>query len=136
MKLRHVTATVAAVGALGLISVPLAGAAPAPKADPNFSRAVPGASCTVGQLRSTLDRTSPGLLKRLDEAAGGPKQFADIATSDPLTRQFRVAALAFQGSGIAFGLANDQAEVQRAVAEAYRTCSKAIPAKPAKHAAK
>ncbi len=129
MTFRRTAATAAVLGAIALAGAPLASAAPTPKPKPDAtsSRAVPGTSCTVGQLRAAIDRSSPGLMRRLDEAAGGSRQFAEIVTSSEpvLLRQVRVAGLAFQGTGTAFGLAGDQQNVQRAVANAYRTCASA-----------
>jgi len=126
MTFRRTAATAAVLGAIALAGAPFAAAAPtpkpAPKPDAASARAVPGTSCTVGQLRVAIDRSSPGLAKRLEQAAGGPQQFADIAASDGLTRQLRVASLAFQSTGNIAGLAGEQANVQRAVADAYRTC--------------
>ncbi|MCA0158972.1 hemophore-related protein [Tsukamurella sp. M9C] len=129
MTFRRTAATAAVLGAIALAGAPLAAAAPTPKPAPKpnaaSARAVPGTSCTVGQLRAAIDRSSPGLAKRLEDAAGGPQEFADIAASDGLTRQLRVAALAFRGTGSAMSLAGEQANVQRAVADAYRTCGSA-----------
>lgn len=129
MTFRRTAATAAVLGAIALAGAPFAAAAPtpkpAPKPDAASARAVPGTSCTVGQLRAAIDRSSPGLAKRLEQAAGGPQQFADIAASDGLTRQLRVASLAFQSTGNIAGLAGEQANVQRAVADAYRTCGSA-----------
>ncbi|ADG79044.1 Hemophore-related protein OS=Tsukamurella paurometabola (strain ATCC 8368 / DSM / CCUG 35730/ CIP 100753 / JCM 10117 / KCTC 9821 / NBRC 16120 / NCIMB 702349/ NCTC 13040) OX=521096 GN=Tpau_2439 PE=4 SV=1 [Tsukamurella paurometabola] len=135
MTLRRIAATVAAVGAVSLAGAPFAAAAPAPKpADPTLSRAVPGTSCNVGQLRAAIDRSSPGLTGRLEQIAGGPQQFADIATSDPTTRQFKLAGLAFTGSAAGLGIIAEQQNVQRALADAYRTCGTVKPAPAAKPA--
>ncbi|WP_019204459.1 hypothetical protein [Tsukamurella sp. 1534] len=128
MTFRRFAATTAVLGAFALVGAPIAAAAPSPApkpADKNSVRAVPGTKCNVGQLRASIDRSSPGLVQKLEQAAGGPKEFADIATSDPLTRQFRVAGLAFQQSGVGFSLLNDQANVERAVSDAYRNCASA-----------
>ncbi|TWS18459.1 hemophore-related protein [Tsukamurella asaccharolytica] len=128
MTFRRTAATAAVLGAIALAGAPLAAAAPTPappKPDAQSARAVPGTSCTVGQLRAAIDRSSPGLSKRLEEAAGGPQEFADIAASDGLVRQVRVAALAFRGTGSVMSLAGEQANVQRAVADAYSTCATA-----------
>ncbi|KXO87559.1 hypothetical protein AXK56_14080 [Tsukamurella pulmonis] len=129
MTFRRTAATAAVLGAIALAGAPLAAAAPTPKPAPKpnaaSTRAVPGTSCTVGQLRVAIDRSSPGLAKRLEDAAGGPQEFADIAASDGLERQLRVAALAFRGTGSAMSLMGEQANVQRAVADAYRTCGTA-----------
>ncbi|TWS22218.1 hemophore-related protein [Tsukamurella sputi] len=129
MTFRRSAATAAVLGAIALACAPSATADPTPKPAPKpnaaSARAVPGTSCTVGQLRVAIDRSSPGLSKRLEDAAGGPQQFADIAASDGLTRQLRVASLAFQSTGNIASLAGEQANVQRAVGDAYRTCSTA-----------
>lgn len=122
MTFRRTAATAAIFGAIALASAPFAAAAPTPKPDPNSARSVPGTSCTVGQLRTAIDRSSPGLVAKLDQVAGGQQQFADIATSDPTTRQFKLAALAFTGSSAGFGIFNEQQNVQNAVSTAYRTC--------------
>lgn len=123
MTFRRFAATTAVLGAVTLAGAPFAMAAPAPKADPNLARAVPGTSCTVGQLRTAIDRSSPGLTAKLDQVTGGTKQFADIATSDPGTRQIRLAGLVFTGSAAGFGIFAEQQNAQRALADAYRTCS-------------
>lgn len=128
MTFRRTAATVAITGAIALAGAPLATAAPKP-ADPNLSRAVPGTSCNVGQLRTAIDRSSPGLVAKLDQVTGGTKQFADIATGDPATRQFQLAALVFTGSAAGFGIFAEQQNVRNALADAYRTCGTAKKAK-------
>lgn len=131
MTFRRFAATAAVLGAVSLAGAPFAAAAPGPApkpADPNLARAVPGTSCTVGQLRTAIDRSSPGLSAKLDQVAGGSKQFADIATSDPNTRQIRLATLAFTGSSAGFGIFSEQQNIQRALGDAYRTCSSVKPA--------
>ena len=73
MTFRRTAATAAVLGAIALAGAPLAAAAPTPKPAPKpnaaSARAVPGTSCTVGQLRVAIDRSSPGLAKRLEDAA-------------------------------------------------------------------
>ncbi|KXO91345.1 hemophore-related protein [Tsukamurella pseudospumae] len=126
MTYRRTAATAALLGAIALAGAPLATAAPTPApkpGDPNLSRSIPGTSCTVGQLKVALDKQSPGLSAKLEQAAGGPKQFADIATSDPATRQFKLASAAFVGSAAGFGIFSEQQNIQNALSSAYKSCS-------------
>lgn len=122
MTFRRITATAALLGAISLAGAPFASADPKP-VDPNLARSVPGTSCTVGQLRTAIDRSSPGLTAKLDQVTGGTKQFADIAAGDPNTRQFQLAALVFTGSAAGFGIFAEQQNVRNALQDAYNTCS-------------
>ena len=113
-RIRFAAAVAALAGALALVPA-VASAAPNDK--------VPGTTCTVGQLKVALDKQSPGLSAKLEQAAGGPKQFADIATSDPATRQFKLASAAFVGSAAGFGIFSEQQNIQNALSSAYKSCS-------------
>lgn len=126
-KFSRFSAVGAAVSAAALIAAPMAQADPAPKPAPkpvsSDLQKVPGTKCNVGQVRAAIDHISPGMVQRLDEAAGSRQDFANVISADPAGRQMALVGLVFKGSLTGLSMVAQEGDIERTVTEAYRTCS-------------
>jgi hypothetical protein len=129
MKSSRVAALLAGAGAIALIAAPTASADPAPAPKPlptnvaSDAQKVPGTSCNVGQVRAAINHISPGMVQRLQDAAGSRQDLADVVSADPGGRQLKLVGLVFKGSLTGLSAVAQEGDVESTLTEAYRTCS-------------